>query len=545
MRRAAVAALAAIFVTGSAYAQDSDQENLTRRMIERRAVEAVIWAMPAVNFELMYQAMVRETKGGFNQIVYWSGLPDWKNQTLTPNPDAIYLIPFIDTKEVGPIVIEIPPADDGSITGTIMDSWQTPLADVGPAGVDAGKGGKYVILSPDYTAKVPDGYIALRSLTYRGYALLRSILNDDSDTDIVKAVDYGKRIKVYPLSTAGNPSATTFVNAINVVYDATIPYDIRFFQALDRFVQGERWITRDKVMIGQLGSIGIEKGKAFAPDKNSESILNAAASEAHALLELNYENAFSGYFADSRWALPAQPQYIEAAQTGYAQIDTYPVDARALVFTFAFFTPKTSGKGSFYLMDIRDRAGEAFDGGKTYHLTVPANVPVTQYWSATVYDRATHALIRDQKTVSRSSLNSACKRMPTVRSTSISVQRLPRGRSGIGCRPARVEHLRCCSASMVPRSHFSKKSGCSRTSSASPLTESGGVLHQADPLSCRGSPVETLIKKRRVSPAPNAVALRTFRQACCIALPGTSKQRVNSASTPLAAHHEIPDEQRR
>jgi hypothetical protein len=103
--------------------------------------------------------------------------------------------------------------------------------------------------------------------------------------------------------------------------------------------------------------------------------------------------------------LPAQPQYIKAAQSGYAEADEYPVDARGLVFTFAFFTPKTSGRGSFYLMDIRDRAGEALDGGKTYRLTVPANVPVTQYWSATVYDRATHALIRDQKTVSRSSLS--------------------------------------------------------------------------------------------------------------------------------------------
>jgi len=240
MRIAAVAALAAIFVTGSAYAQDSDPENLTLRMIERRAVEAVIWGMPAVNFELMYQAMVRETKGSLNEIVYWWGLPDWKNQTLTPNPDAIYLMPFIDTKDVGPVVIEIPPADDGSITGTIMDAWQTPLADVGPAGVDAGKGGKYVILPPDYAAKAPDGYIALRSLTYRGYALLRSILKGGSETDIVKAVDYGKRIKVYPLSTAANRPATTFVDAINVVYDATIPYDIRFFEALDRFVQGER-----------------------------------------------------------------------------------------------------------------------------------------------------------------------------------------------------------------------------------------------------------------------------------------------------------------
>src|SRR5690242_20811133 len=153
--------------------------------------------MPAVNYELMYQAMVR-TKGTFNQIVYWSRLPDWKNQTLTPNPDAIYLMPFINTKDVGPVVIEIPPADEGSITGTIMDAWQMPLADVGPAGVDAGKGGKYVVLPPNFTDKLPDGYIVLRSLTYQDYALLRSILKSGSDTDIVKAVDYGKRIKIYP-----------------------------------------------------------------------------------------------------------------------------------------------------------------------------------------------------------------------------------------------------------------------------------------------------------------------------------------------------------
>src|SRR6185436_15082529 len=72
------------------------------------------------------------------------------------------------------------------------------------------------------------------------------------------------------------------------------------------------------------------------------------------------------------------------------------------VFSFAFFTPK-GPTGSFYLMDIRDKAGEAFDGGKTYRLTVPANVPVKQYWSATVYDRATHAPIRNARWPSRSS----------------------------------------------------------------------------------------------------------------------------------------------
>jgi len=73
-----------------------------------RAVEAIIWGIALRSTtNLMYQAMVRETKGTFNQIVYWSRLPAWKNQTLTPNPDAIYLMPFLNTKEVGPVVLEI------------------------------------------------------------------------------------------------------------------------------------------------------------------------------------------------------------------------------------------------------------------------------------------------------------------------------------------------------------------------------------------------------------------------------------------------------
>jgi hypothetical protein len=51
--------------------------------------------MSVVNYELIYQAMV-SNKDTFNQIVYWSRLPDWKNQTLTPNPDSICLMPFIN-----------------------------------------------------------------------------------------------------------------------------------------------------------------------------------------------------------------------------------------------------------------------------------------------------------------------------------------------------------------------------------------------------------------------------------------------------------------
>jgi hypothetical protein len=360
--------------------------------------------MPAVNYDLMYQAMVRAAKGAFNQIAYWSRLPDWKIQTLTPNPDLIYLTPFTNTAEVGPLVLEIPAADEGSITGTVMDVWQCALEDVGPAGVDKGEGGKYLILPPAYKDPVPAGYIPLPSDTYEGYALLRSIPKSGSEPDVAKAVAYGKRIKLYPLSQAATPQVTTFVDAVDVVYDSTIPYDVRFFESLDRIVQAEPWLERDKAMIDQLASIGILKGKRFNPDPRTTELLNDAAREAQAWLVARYEASFSSpYYEGGHWALPGSRELLEGQATFFIKPDVYPVDIRGVTFSYAYFTPKHRNAGSSYLLAIADKDGQLLDGGTAYRLPVPANAPVTQFWSATVYDRATHAPIRNAQWPSRSS----------------------------------------------------------------------------------------------------------------------------------------------
>jgi hypothetical protein len=376
----------------------------SERLLHQRAVEAVIWGMPVVNYDVMYEAAVRAAKAEFNQIIYWSRLPDWKIQTLTPNPDSIYLMPFINTKDVGPVVLEIPLADEGSITGTVMDVWQCALEDVGPAGMDKGHGGKYVILPPGYKDKLPTGYIPLPSDTFEGYALLRSIPKSGSESDVAKAVAYGKRIKLYPLSRAGKPPATTFVDVVDVVYDSTIPYDLRFFESLNRIVQAEPWLERDRVMIDQLKSIGIEKGKPFNPDSKTQNVLSDGAHEAHNWLVARYEASFSSpYYEGGHWALPGSRELLEGQATFFAKPDVYPVDVRGVTFSYAYFTPKHLGTGSSYLLAIADKDGQLLNGGTTYRLTVPANAPVKQYWSATVYDRASHAPIRNARWPSRSS----------------------------------------------------------------------------------------------------------------------------------------------
>ena len=174
----------AVAISQASFAQTLTPDQLAQRNIERRAVEVVNWGMSAVNYDLMLQEMLTKTAGKVNQVVYWSRPLDWHNQTLTPNPDAIYLMAFFNTKDAGPVVVDIPAAgDDGTLNGNIVDIWQMPLEDAGPSGADAGKGGKYLILPPGYASPVPEGYIALRPATFGSFALLRSLNVKDVPVD--------------------------------------------------------------------------------------------------------------------------------------------------------------------------------------------------------------------------------------------------------------------------------------------------------------------------------------------------------------------------
>ena len=244
MVRILLIVLFTLFSTQLANTQTVSPDDLTRRTIERRAVEAVIWGMPAVNAELMFQAM-KDAKADFNQIVYWSRPADWKNQTLTPNPDMIYVLPFFNTKDVGPMVLEIPPADEvtarSPAASTMRGRRRWRMSD--RPGVDKGKGGKYLILPPGY--KETSARRLHRAAVADLHGLCPAALEPQERQR--RRRRQGRRLRQARQvlsAVAGGKSAaeTKFVDAIDVVFDSTIPYDLRFFQTLDRFVQREPWL---------------------------------------------------------------------------------------------------------------------------------------------------------------------------------------------------------------------------------------------------------------------------------------------------------------
>jgi hypothetical protein len=392
------------FVCTTSYAQNASANDLAQRTAESRAIEAVIWGMPAVNYDLMLQEMLNKTTGKVGEVIYWGRPLDWHNQTLTPNPDALYFMVFFNTKD-GPVVLDLPPGDgNGSFNGNIVTAWQTPLEDAGLLGLDKGAGGKYLILPPDYKGTPPEGYIARSSETFAGYMLFRSNLKSHSEADVASSVAYGKRLKIYPLAQATDPRATVFTDVKDVDFNSTIRYDASFFEHLNRIVQDEPWIDRDRAMIDQLRSLGVEKGKPFQPDDATKALLTSAAHEAHAWLEAKYDAGMPPFFSPTgHWTFPAPPDLIKATQDDYADPNLYPVDNRGMAYSYAYIGIKRLGAGQFYSISIRDKDGEALDGGKSYRLTVPPNAPVEQYWSVTAYDRESHALIKGMPRASRSS----------------------------------------------------------------------------------------------------------------------------------------------
>jgi hypothetical protein len=188
-----------------------------------------------------------------------------------------------------------------------------------------------------------------------------------------------------------------------VVFDSTIKYDLSFFENLNRVVQDEPWIDRDRVMIDLLKSIGIEKGKPFNPDASTKIILARAIAEAHVLLETRYNAGMPEFNPGIHWTLPAMPEMIASYKTSYGDPNEYPWNARGLGYTYAFVGIRNLGSAQFYLISIRDKNGKAYEGNKDYRLRIPANAPVKDYWSVTAYDRVKHTVILGMPYASRSS----------------------------------------------------------------------------------------------------------------------------------------------
>ncbi|MGI9568215.1 MAG: DUF1254 domain-containing protein, partial [Desulfobulbia bacterium] len=363
------------------YANKTDSTAIEERIIHSRAFETVIWSVPLMNYTAMRNGYKEGAGVDYNDVVYHSKVQTWELEIPTGNNTTPYIIAYWTVKD-SPMVIEIPGGTkDVSLFGVMMDSWQRPVAEVGAAGADGGRGGKYLLLPPNYQGDIPLGYLVTQQKAYEGHLLLRPVIADNSESNLKKAEQFAKQIKIYPLAKAENPPETKHVDGYRKRVHAIVDYDASYFDSLHEILQQEYIEEKDKAILSLAESIGIRKGNAFKPDDAAKKILDSAAKEAHQyLIKLFFEERGPKFYDDKQWFTLNFPGTVET-HWSFTHPTFVDLDTRAALYYGIFSSGERLGAGTFYFVNAKDVDGTWMEGNENYKLTVPANAPAKQFWS--------------------------------------------------------------------------------------------------------------------------------------------------------------------
>jgi hypothetical protein len=370
----------------------------------QRACQLYLWALPAVNAAQLTEIMnfIASPKNG--DVVIFEG---YHNLTpiLTANVTTPYVGGSIDLATSGPMVVEIPA---GLVAGSAMDLWQRPLTDFGVTGPDQGKGGKYLFVGPGQEVPETKDARVLHSPTFNIAVYYRAMDPDPARAEVLK-----RSFRIYPWSQRANPPASRHLtpDPVKVTQVPAMPRGMAYWERVAWVIEREPVEDRDRFFAAMLKPLGIEKGKPFKPDEHQKKILTEAAFVGEAMAKAN---DFDKRLAGARYRPDANWEYVIMVDPAQDLKDYSQLDERAAYFyewagMSKSMVSKTPGVGQAYVGAYRDKDGSAFDGGQSYHLHVPPNVPAKQFWSVTVYDVDTRCLIQNKEQVADRS-----SRMPDI-----------------------------------------------------------------------------------------------------------------------------------
>jgi hypothetical protein len=377
----------------NSYPAGDSAQTLRDTLAFNRAVEVFLTQMHGVSWFRVWKGIAEAGTGAANQMVLWETLMDSATLLLTGNTETVYGLCAVDLKRDGPVVIEVP----AMMLGGISDLWQREVMGIGPTGIDKGKGGKLLLLPPDFKGAVPPDYLSAKSSTY-GVVLGVRGFQVEGKPD--KAVALMKTARIYPLSWAANPPEPQFINGSHQEIDTVFSDDVRFFDDLASMIERESHDVIPSHERFQLAAIGIEKGKPFKPEPGRRKLLDEAARFAAAIARVNSfasDDIARLAYPDRKWEWAFVGGSAEWDSQGYVNTDRRAAFAYIAIGMSPAMIEKHVGVGSQYLWTPRDASGAFLDGAKSYRLHIPPDIPIKNFWSVVAYDADSRSILRNDQ----------------------------------------------------------------------------------------------------------------------------------------------------
>ncbi|MGB0596495.1 MAG: DUF1254 domain-containing protein [Rubripirellula sp.] len=367
-----------------------------------KAVSAYEYALPIVGLEQWHQGFLQEANYG-EWLIYADR--ETKIPIITANTTTPYVITFLDLA-TSSYYVEIPA---GPIGGLVIDIYQTPQTDLGVVGPDQGKGGKYLIVGPE--TDVPNGHDAdfvvksKSNLVFVGTRIIG-----------LKGEAYDKSLKAHRVYKVGdNGDGQKFVAASRKPqWMGNQSRGLEFWEDLNRVLQNEPVVDRNRFILTQLRGTGIEKGAPFKPDARQEKILRQAESMGNAIAMVNTfsrESYKEKHWPDRSWLYILNMEHLDQVHPNYFEVMEIASYSYEAITTSKGMVLNNVGSGSKYLGAYIDDDGNWLDGKNTYEIVVPKDAPANQFWSITVYDNDTRCIIQNAQ--GKSDISSAQEKIKT------------------------------------------------------------------------------------------------------------------------------------
>jgi len=283
-------------------------------------------------------------------------------ENTAPNNDTLYSFAWLDLRN-GPVRLQTPSLKDRYHSVALVDLFNDNIAVLGTR-TTKGEGGHFKIVGPASHSEEQAGTTVIESPTNDVWMIVRVLVRGRDDLDQARRAQDGFLIF---------PSAHVERELSDETDMAGTMDPERFLDIVNRGLGRSPLPEKHKRRFARLFEAGLRPGQTGVWPTLSINVQDQWRTDFRGLLT-SLRTGRHGLIVRNGWAYP------RAGIGDFGQDDHY----RAQVALFGLGAlPREE---AIYLVSVHDADGQFLNGQNTYNMRIPADVPISGFWSLSVYE---------------------------------------------------------------------------------------------------------------------------------------------------------------